>query len=208
MTAMRQSALGASSAGGPQRASQDAREPIQGVELALLGLLRARPMHAYEMAQQLARGEALGRVWRLKQSHLYALLNKLEAAGYLEGTTEPQGSRPPRRMLHLTPAGEEAFAAWVGAPVRHGRDFRLEFLAKLFFAEHAGPASVTQLIARQRAECERWLSQLLAQSALLGPAQRFDRLVLDFRLSQIEAIVSWLDTCAGESSRSPTTSQG
>src|SRR5258706_15088282 len=53
---------------------------VTGMEYALLGLIRARPMHAYELSQQLASGEALGRVWRLKQSHLYALLSKLEAA--------------------------------------------------------------------------------------------------------------------------------
>src|SRR5690242_18868036 len=106
------------------------RAAIEGMEHALLGLVRSRPMHAYEMYQQLMRapdGQALGRVWRLKQSHLYALLAKLEAAGYIAATTEPQGTRPPRRMLRLAPAGETAFAEWVVTPVRHGRDFRLEF---------------------------------------------------------------------------------
>jgi len=167
-----------------------------GMEFALLGLIRARPMHAYELSQQLANGEALGRVWRLKQSHLYALLGKLEAAGYLTGTTEPQGTRPPRRVLRLTPGGEAAFAAWAASPVRHGRDFRLEFLAKLFFAEHEGAAGVADLVARQRTECDGWLAQLHAQAALLGSSQRFDRLVVEFRISQIEAIRSWLDQCS------------
>ncbi len=176
-----------------------------GMEYALLGLVRAQPMHAYELSQQLARGEALGRVWRLKQSHLYALLSKLEAAGYLAGTTEPQGTRPPRRMLHLTPAGEAAFAAWAASPVRHGRDFRLEFLAKLFFAEREGPTGVATLVARQRTECDGWLAQLHAQAALLGPSQRFDRLVVEFRISQIEAIRSWLDQCSRAPANPPAT---
>jgi DNA-binding PadR family transcriptional regulator len=170
-------------------------QPLDGVECALLGLLRVRPMHAYEMAQRLAHGEPLARVWRLKQSHLYALLGKLEAAAYLQGTTEPQGTRPPRRVLRLTTAGETAFLAWAGAPVRHGRDFRLEFLAKLYFAERAGQASVAELIAIQKAECERWLGGLRTQAAQLTPAQRFDRLVLEFRISQIEATLTWLDRC-------------
>jgi hypothetical protein len=102
-------------------------------------------------------------------------------------------------MMRLTLAGEAAFAAWVATPVRHGRDFRLEFLAKLFFAERDGPVAVADLIARQQAECERWLSQLRAQVEELGGAQRFDRLVLQFRMSQIEAIIAWLDQCASSS---------
>ena len=39
----------------------------------------------------------------------------------------------------------------------HGRDFRLEFLAKLFFALEASPQEAAALIARQRAACHEWL---------------------------------------------------
>lgn len=208
MTATREPARERAGAGRVHSVPGGARDPVQGIEHALLGLVRARPMHAYEMAQQLAHGESLGRVWRLKQSHLYALLSTLEAAGYLAATTQPQGTRPPKRVLQLTPAGEQAFAAWVAAPVRHGRDFRLEFLAKLCFAERAGAAAVAELIARQRAECERWLAQLRAQSEQVGAAQRFDRLVLEFRISQIAAILGWLDACAGDASPPPSSSDG
>ncbi len=37
------------------------------IEHALLGFLRQRPMHAYEIHQTLLRAEALGLVWHLKQ---------------------------------------------------------------------------------------------------------------------------------------------
>jgi hypothetical protein len=48
--------------------------------------------------------DALRLVCRLKQSHLYALLAKVEADGLVASSTEAQGARPPRRMLRLTPA--------------------------------------------------------------------------------------------------------
>lgn len=182
----------------PAGPGTDAPGSIGEIERALLGLLRRQPMHAYQMYQQLTQspeGQALGRVWRLKQSHLYALLAKLEAGGYLAGTTEPQGTRPPRRLLRLTSAGETAFAAWVVAPVRHGRDFRLAFLAKLFFAEREGHEVVAVLLACQREACEAWLTDLRAQAGELDASKRFDRLVLEFRIGQIEAILAWLDRC-------------
>ncbi|HEX6817416.1 MAG TPA: helix-turn-helix transcriptional regulator [Ktedonobacterales bacterium] len=172
---------------------------LEGIEHAPLGLLRQYPMHAYEMYQQLLRGaegQALARVWRLKQSHLYALLARLEANGYLAGTTETQGTRPPRRVLRLTPAGDAAFAEWVVAPVHHGRDFRLEFLAKLYFAEREGPATVKSLLTCQREACALWLVNLNTQADELGAEHRFDKLVLQFRVSQIEAILGWLNVCA------------
>lgn len=166
-----------------------------GVEHALLGLLRDRPMHAYEMHQQLVQAEALGLVWHLKQGHLYAMLARLEAAGLIAASTETQGTRPPRRMLALTPAGRAAFTAWLVAPVAHGRDFRLEFLAKLYFAAREGPTAVRALVAGQRAACEGWLAELRTQVREMGAERPYDALVLEFRAGQMEAILPWLARC-------------
>jgi PadR family transcriptional regulator AphA len=166
-----------------------------GLELALLGFLRREPMHAYEIHARLAQAEALGLVWRIKQSHLYALLARLEEAGYLVGSVQPQSTRPPRRMLALTAEGRDAFERWLTAPVAHGRDFRLEFLAKLFFATQEDAGSVATLIAAQRTACDRWLADLHEHVASLEADRVYERLVLGFRASQIEALMRWLDEC-------------
>src|SRR5262249_28561453 len=169
--------------------------PSSGLELALLGLLRARPHHAYELHQELQRNAALGFVWRLKQGHLYALLAKLEEAGYVASSVELRGTRPPRKMLRLTARGHEAFSRWLEQPVEHGRDFRLAFLAKLYFATQEGGMAVGTLLARQRAACHTWAADLARQVQAVSLAPPFQRLVLQFRSSQLEAILSWLDTC-------------
>src|SRR5215212_7473714 len=165
------------------------------IEHALLGFLRQRPMHAYEIHQTLLRAEALGLVWHLKQSLVYVMLERLEAEGYVTASLEPQGSRPPRKILHLTPSGQAAFAAWLITPVAHGRDFRLEFLAKLYFASQDDPASAAMLIAGQQQACREWLFELRAQADALSDARDYDWLVLQFRIGQIEAILAWLDIC-------------
>jgi DNA-binding PadR family transcriptional regulator len=171
------------------------KQPL-GLEHALLGFLRERPMHAYEMHQTLAQAEALGLVWRLKQSQLYALLARVEEAGYIDSATEPQGTRPPRKIMHLTPAGRTAFARWLVEPVAHGRDFRQEFLAKLFFAGQDDPATVAALVERQQEACQGWLDALETQAEEIGTERPYDWLVLRFRIGQIEAILEWLETCA------------
>ncbi len=165
------------------------------LELALLGLLRAHPSHAYELHLALQRTEALGLVWRLKQGNLYALLTKLEAAGYVESTLEPHGTRPPRKILQLTTAGRSAFQRWLETPVEHGRDFRLEFLAKLYFAAEDGTQAVAMLIRLQRAACRAWLADLERQTSAVASERPFEQLVVQFRVTQLEAILSWLDTC-------------
>ncbi len=163
------------------------------IEIALLGFLQHEPTHAYDMYLRLREAGALGLVWHLKQAHLYALLARLEDAGYLVGSVEQRGARPPRRLLALTDAGRLAFKEWLVEPVAHGRDFRLTFLAKLFFAARDGPHQVSMLVARQRVACERWLADLQQRINALAEDLRYDRLVLAFRASQIEAILIWLD---------------
>jgi len=165
------------------------------IEHALLGFLREHPMHAYEIHQTLMRPAALGLVWHLKQSLVYVMLERLEEAGYITTTLEPQQARPPRKLLHLTPSGRSAFARWLVTPVEHGRDFRLEFLAKLYFANQNDSTVVATLLNTQRAACQKWLGDLGAQADLLVGERDYDWLVLQFRIGQIDAILSWLDTC-------------
>lgn len=178
--------------------SRQPNTPPDGLEYALLSLLRREPLHAYEMSQRLRRGESLGHIWQLKQSHLYALLARLEEQGLIVGATELQGARPPRRMLALTEAGTAAYTAWVTTPVQHGRDFRLEFLAKLACAASEGRPTVAALIAIQRETCEIWLRDLHERIAALPNQPPYDRLVLEFRAGQIAAILSWLERCGEE----------
>jgi hypothetical protein len=98
-------------------------------------------------------------------------------------------------MLRLTPAGEDTFAQWIVAPVRHGRDFRLEFLAKLYFATQVDANATRELLDQQRVACQDWIRDLETQGAASDPERPFERLIYQFRVTQIEAILRWLDTC-------------
>ncbi|MBV9789209.1 MAG: PadR family transcriptional regulator [Chloroflexi bacterium] len=165
------------------------------IEHALLGFIQEQPLHGYEIHQRLQAAQQLGLVWHLKQAHLYALLSKLESDGLIAAELIAQEARPPRRLLQLTAAGREAFANWVAAPVQHGRDLRIEFLAKLFWAQQRGATPTEQLIAAQRDECRMWLDNLRVEMAQSTDTTPYALLVLEFRRGQIEAMLEWLDTC-------------
>jgi PadR family transcriptional regulator, regulatory protein AphA len=136
-------------------------------------------MHGYEIYQRLSQPAELWQVWRLKQSQLYALLTKLEEEQYLIATLQPQDARPPRKIYSLTEAGRAAFQHWLTTPVAHGRQMRLEFLAKLYFAYRQPP----------------WLAELREKAPSAAEAQPFAYAVHQFRLSQIEAFLAWITTC-------------
>ncbi len=61
------------------------RTPLS-MEYILLGLVFKQPMYGYEIHQLLSQPEGLGLIWHLKQSQLYALLEKLEKDGLLEAS--------------------------------------------------------------------------------------------------------------------------
>lgn len=164
-------------------------------EFALLGFLRQRSMYGYEIHQQLSNPTGLGLVWRLKQSQLYALLGKLENEGHVTTTVELQDTRPPRKMFELTETGRQTFLHWVEQPVEQGRGLRLDFMAKLYFAQAEGPAVTRRLIERQRVACQEWWQQQAREAEVLSNVQPYDWLVHKFRLGQIEAMLTWLDTC-------------
>ena len=171
------------------------RQPLT-VEHALLGFLRERPMHGYEIHQLMIDPAGLGLVWQVKQSHLYAMLDKLESDGFITGRQETQNMRPPRRVFRLTPLGRRAFQAWLSRPVSHGREVRLEFMAKLYFARREGPERAAGLLKLQREVCSDWRATFEAQSKTPGADPDYGRLVRQFRLGQIEAMIAWLDQCA------------
>jgi PadR family transcriptional regulator, regulatory protein AphA len=166
------------------------------IELGLLGFLYKEPAHGYAIHQALADPNGLGPVWQIKLSRLYALLGKLEEAGYIRAVTEPQENKPPRKIFHLTGEGRMAFEKWLQGPVEHGRLLRLEFLVKLYFARLEGGETAARLLAAQRALCREWIEterEVVDEERAHG--RRYSRLVHQFRLGQIQAMLNWLDEC-------------
>ena len=170
------------------------RQPLT-VEHALLGFLHQKPMHGYEVYRLLVDPAGLGLVWQVKQSHLYAMLDRLEGAGYIAGTLQAQDVRPPRRVLQLTRAGRKAYRDWLSQPMMRGHEIRLEFMAKLFFAQQEGAGPLAQLIQIQREACEAWRGRLKAEAEATFGRSPFEWRVFQFRVRQIEATIEWLDQC-------------
>ena len=120
------------------------------LEFILLGLLEERPMHGYDLFRALHGLEGLALIWRIKQSMLYALLDKLEGQGFVEYKMLPGGAHPPRKDYRPTKAGQAAFHAWRQAPVEHAHEMRQEFLARLYFAQRQDARSALELVIASR----------------------------------------------------------
>jgi len=165
------------------------------IELALLGYLRPGPLHGYQIYQQLGDPAGLKPVWYLKQAQLYALLAKLEEAGFIRGSIQQQEARPARRVFRLTETGQEAFQNWLFSPVQKPRQMRQEFQVKQYFARREGREAYERLIAMQRQTCQEWQASQEAISDQVSPGSTYFWLVEQFRIRQIQAMLDWLDLC-------------
>ncbi|MBN1260310.1 MAG: PadR family transcriptional regulator [Anaerolineae bacterium] len=78
------------------------------VRLVILGLLRERPLHGYELKQIIE--EHMGDWTAIAFGSIYYALDKLAEEGCVERiATEQEGHRPSRHIYQITERGEEEF---------------------------------------------------------------------------------------------------
>jgi DNA-binding PadR family transcriptional regulator len=163
------------------------------IEYVLLGFLEKEPIHGYDLFKRLSSFESVGLVWRIKQSQLYALLERLEEEGLVMSVIIPVESHPNRKQYSLTDAGRTAFHAWHSQPVQHVREIRMEFLAKLFFALENGNTPALKLIDAQKVSCREWLKNMDLRWEKLENTQKYEHIVLEYRIAHLQAILDWLE---------------
>jgi DNA-binding PadR family transcriptional regulator len=76
-------------------------------ELLLLGLLRQREMHGYQLSEFL--DTHFGLFFDLKKATAYNVLGRMEERGWVDSREEQEGKRPPRRVFAITEEGEAIF---------------------------------------------------------------------------------------------------
>ncbi len=155
------------------------------IDLAVLGLLRKRPRHGYELkARLLELGFA-----RVSFGTLYPALRRLEKRGFIEALR--QSGR--RKAYKLTATGEEEFARILGAA---DEDEDRRFNMRLAFFQYLDPAARLRTLKRRRNHLVARLRT--AQAALQRSiAERHDdhytAALLRHNIGTTEADIDWLN---------------
>jgi PadR family transcriptional regulator AphA len=117
---------------------------------AVLGVLAEHPIHGFAIAKELGAKGGLGRILTVRPTETYRSLDRLVAEGLAEPARTEPGDSGPRRIVHrVTPAGRRRLRRWLGEPVGHVRDLRIEFQLKLALLDRANRSPLA-LIAAQR----------------------------------------------------------
>src|SRR5579885_3227493 len=121
-------------------------------EYAILGVLRERPMHGYEVSRRFAADLDLGLVLPMDMSTVYAILKDLHEQGLIEGQRETVGLRPPRTVYQLTAEADAQFLRWLEEPVHRLREVRADLLVNLYFCRGLSRQATRALLDAQIAE--------------------------------------------------------
>ena len=68
------------------------------LELAILGLLKERPMHGYQLSRELT--EQLGGLWKVSYGSLYPTLKRLEREGAVEQVPGTSAGTGRKRLVY------------------------------------------------------------------------------------------------------------
>jgi DNA-binding PadR family transcriptional regulator len=171
------------------------------LELPVLGLLKERTMHGYELRKQL--GAMLGPFWQVSWGSLYPTLRRLARDGAVEKLAEPKrrsrnvkgaGLSAGRRknVYRITPKGEELFARML-EETQAAVDAE-HFTLKLAFFRYLRPEARLALLERRRAYLQDKLADL--RNNLRNYRERIDNYALSLQnhdLAVTERDIEWID---------------
>lgn len=178
------------------------------LELPVLGLLKERSMHGYELRKQL--GTMLGPFWQVSWGSLYPALRRLSKAGAVEKVAEPvrkvrrgsESAAPGRKrnVYRITDVGEKMFIELLeesGASVDAEH-----FTLRLAFFRYLKPEARITLLERRKA----YLTEMLAQfrSNLRDLGEKIDAYTLSLQnhsMASTESDIQWIDELIDEERR-------
>jgi DNA-binding PadR family transcriptional regulator len=174
------------------------------LELAVLGLLKERPMHGYQLSRELS--DSLGGLWRVSYGSLYPTLRRLERDGAIESEGDERGARR-KKVYRITSKGEQVFLELLQETPHDTQTEDARFRMRLAFFRYLPPETRIRQLERRRQALQQRLSTITG-SLRQGRARTDDygRALIEHSRSVTESDITWLDgLIAAERSRSIAT---
>ena len=164
------------------------------IDLAILGLLKDRPMHGYQLSREVA--EQLGGLWRVSYGSLYPTLRRLEGEGFVEattGTTTTGGGRR-KTVYRITDAGEAEFLRLLEETPGDGQAEDARFRVRVAFFRYLPPETRIRLMERRRAGLETRLAGVNAAiTAASADDDRYTLALMEHGRAATASDIAWLN---------------
>jgi len=174
------------------------------LELAILGLLKERSMHGYQLSKRLT--DALGGFWRVSYGSLYPTLKRLEREGAVEQVFDEVTVGRRKNVYRITDAGEALFLQLLEETGHDTSTEENRFRVRLAFFKYLAPDARIRLLERRRSHLEDRLSTIKA--SLATTRERFDTYTLSLMQhgrESTEQDIAWLNGLIAAERRQGTT---
>jgi DNA-binding PadR family transcriptional regulator len=162
------------------------------LELAILGLLKERSMHGYQLSKRLT--DALGGFWRVSYGSLYPTLKRLEREGAVEQVFDEVAVGRRKNVYRITDRGEALFLELLEEV---GHDTSTEdnrFRVRLAFFKYLAPDARIRQLERRRAHLQERLSTIDASLATAGgPSDTYTLSLMQHGRETTQQDIAWLD---------------
>jgi DNA-binding PadR family transcriptional regulator len=168
-------------------------------EIAILALLREKPMHPYQM-QSILHERHQDEILVLKRGSLYHAINRLLRMKLIEVVSSArEGRRPQRTTYRILPAGRQQLVTslreMVGVPKREPSDF----LASLNFIVYLTPQIATTQLGERAASLEKEVVSIESGlHAALSVVGRVHLIEIEYLLAMRQAELGWVRAILGQ----------
>jgi DNA-binding PadR family transcriptional regulator len=161
------------------------------LELAVLGLLKEKTMHGYELKKNL--DEQLGHFWQFSYGSLYPTIKRLARDGAVEMEL-PKGETSRRKNVYrITTKGEELFTDLLeaGSPEVEDRD---AFMLRFAFSRYMKPETRRRLLEGRRGYLQARLTKMAARlKKLRDKMDAYSVELMRYGVDEAEHDIRWLD---------------
>jgi len=166
-------------------------------ELAVLSLLRERPMHPYEILRTL-KARHKDDVLVLKRGSLYHAIRRLQIAGLIEALeTSREGRRPERTTYQLAEEANIALTDWLRGLLDRPQNERAVFVGALSFLFHLSPEDAERSLLNRVSALERLINDLDQTLERVEPKiGRIHVVETEFARAMRVAELSWIRSLA------------
>jgi DNA-binding PadR family transcriptional regulator len=160
------------------------------LELAILGSLKERPMHGYQLSRQLA--DDLGGLWRVSFGSLYPTLRRLERDGAVKADAQTGAGRR-KTVYRITPEGEQLFIRLLEETPNDGQAAEdARFRVRLAFFRYLPPETRIRLLERRRVAVRGRLDALTEALRISESGDDYQRALMEHGRVAAESDIAWL----------------
>ena len=166
----------------------------------ILGWLNNEPMTGYDLNGIIE--ISTKHFWTCSQSQIYRTLSKIEEKDWVYQEVILQEDRPPRKVYHITEAGQDALREWLSS-YHEPLPSRISWLIQVFFAGQIPDDAIVGVLEKKIQHLQKRLAGICMAREISAQSREptddvrdvfYWNLTMDFGEANLQAQIDWIQS--------------